>query len=124
MFDNFRSFFLCIYLLLVTCFGSLPAYQFSFSCLHVVAGSGDIFSNSSTATTSDLFSNRFGFDTLMLYVCSTAIAIMMLVVKESVSIRNIRSPRYHWISQKLRRSELQSRQMPDSPAIIADEDVS
>ena len=120
--------FVCIYQMLVALFGWLPTYQFTFSCLQVIK-SGIFRSSSNTGpvkivTIGDLFNDKYTTDAWVYYICSTAIAVIVLSLSESVRARVILVPVSNWLSQKLMCcSTPDSRRQPPAPALITDDDV-
>jgi len=126
MCDNLCICFICIYQVLVALFGWLPTYQFTFGSLQVL--SSGLYPRTGRAppnvTISDLFNDKHTTDAWVYYMCSTAAAIVLIALYESIRARAMLSPISDWFSLKFMFcSTAESRQQPQAPALITDNDV-
>lgn len=113
--------------MLVALFGWLPSYQFTFGCLRAVffnPSSGPPADSARTVTAADVFDDKYMTDAWIYYICSAAVAMLLLALTESVRARVMLSPLLHRISQALiccRSPE--SLKQPQASVVITDDDV-
>ena len=126
--DSFYICFSCIYQMLFALFGWLPSYQFTFSCLRawslIPASSSGRSQPAPSVTIDDIFKDKYTTDAWVYYICSTAFAITLLALTESVRARVIFSPFFNHISQKLLCCRTpESLKQPQAALALTDDDV-